>query len=87
MTPAALAALLIERITDTTPMFPVAVFREHNGGWLYLHDGLDLVVMCGDGDDDPRARIRVVRVDLRGCRDVVEAMGRVERETAELVLL
>lgn len=87
MTPAALAALLLQRITDTTPTFPVAVFREHNGGWLYLHDGLDLVVMCGAGDPVPGGKLRRVRVDLRGCRDVVEAMGRVERETAELVLL
>ena len=57
------------------------------GKVMYLYAGLDLVAMCGPRDPDPRSRIAVVRVDLRGCRDEVEAMGRVEAQIVPLVLL
>ena len=79
---------LIERLTDARPVFPVAILRANgNGLYLYLYSGLDLVALCGPSDPGPRDRVRVVRADLRGCRDVGEALAVVEAQIAPLVLL
>jgi hypothetical protein len=79
MTPATRAAALILAITDTAPVYPVAVFRRYSqGDHPDLYDGLQIVAVCGPRDPGPRDRVRVVRADLRGCRGLGEAMGRVE---------
>lgn len=79
---------LIERLTDARPVFPVAVLRTNgNGPHLYLYSSLDLVAVCGPCDPSPRDRVRVVRADLRGCRDVGEALAVVGAAVRPLVLL
>jgi len=79
---------LIERLTDARPTFPVAVLRANgNGPHLYLYSALDLVAICGPCDPSPRDRVRVVRADLRGCRDVGQALAVVEAMVKPLVLL
>lgn len=65
-----------------------AILRANgNGLYLYLYSGLDLVALCGPSDPGPRDRVRVVRADLRGCRDVGEAIERVWAGVVPLVLL
>ena len=76
MTPTDRAAALVTRATGKPCRWPVVrLARSGAEPWLYLYDGLDLVLLSGPRLPPHGSRHPVILADYRGCRDEVEALG------------
>lgn len=79
MTPTDRAAALVTRATGKPCRWPVVrLGRVGNVSWLYLYDGLDLVLISGPREPVERSRYAMVLADYRNCRDELEALGVLE---------